>query len=101
MFGIDTRGACVQIAAYAVLPGGVKRLQINERVVVKDLRVVTRNKAQAANIRVKGIDVIDAIGSLEAIFPPPQVEKFELVRRGFSEFRQFNTDSANPIAFFL
>src|SRR5262249_38842933 len=73
-------------------------MDVDQRVVVKDLRVMRGDEAHPAHIGGQGIDFLDAASGLQASVPSTQVEKLELVRRGGFILGILDIDAPHPMS---
>jgi hypothetical protein len=81
--------------------GRKQGVDIDEQVVMEDLRVVKSNKLHSSHIRGQRVDFIHSVCGLETIFLQSQVDQFEFISISWLEFRVFNICAAHAIAYFL
>ena len=98
VLGIDARRRREQHAPHALLLRRVDRVEVDQRVVAKDRRVVRRDVTHAAHVGGERVDVIDALGRLETALAVTQIEKQELVGLGIRVFGRLHVDTPNPVA---
>ena len=60
-----------------------------------------RDKAHAAHIGSERVHLVDSVGSLEAVFAPPQVQYRKLVRRARLVLRMLEIRASYPVALLL
>ena len=60
--------------------------------------MVVGDEAHAAHVGRERVDLVDAAGGFEAVFPAAQVEEHEFVGLGRLVFRVLEIDAAHPVA---
>jgi len=81
--------------------GGIQRMDVDQRIVMQDLRVMARDKSHTTHICSQSVNLVNALCRPQTVFPASQIEKLELVGRRFAELRHFNVDAPDPIALAL
>src|SRR6266568_1514438 len=95
---IDASRGGIKVPLDPLLSRGFERVDVDERVVVKDPAVVGGDEAHAAHVRSEGVDLLDSLGCLEAVLPANEVEQEELIRPRGRVFGLLDVHTPDPVA---
>ena len=76
-------------------------MDVDQRIIMKNLRMVARDEAHAPHIGSQGIDLLHALRGLKAGLPAPQVKEGKFIRLGGRKLGVFEIHAAHPIALSL
>ena len=95
--GVDARGRGVEIALDPVDSRCVEGVQVDQGVVVQNLRVVGADEAHAAHVSSEGEHRVDATRRLQRGIPSPEIEQFEFVGVDGRVLGNLEVDTAHPM----
>jgi hypothetical protein len=73
-------------------------MQVNEGIVVEDLRMVGGNETHATHISSQGVYLIDTLRGLQAILPLPKIKQQKLIGIATPELGRFQIHTPDPVA---
>src|SRR5262245_24760356 len=73
-------------------------MQVNEGIVVQDLRMVGRNEPHAPHVSPQSVDLINTLGGLQTILPVPKIKQQKLIGSSRPELRGFQIYTPNPVS---
>src|SRR5262249_26312832 len=93
-----TGGGSIEITLGPVLLGRSEGVEVNERVVEQDARVIGGDKAHAAHVGRQGVNMFDPLCCLQAVFPAAQVQEGKIISLGDGKFRMLEVHTSHPAA---
>jgi len=73
-------------------------MEIDQRVVLLDLRVIPGDEAHSSRVRGQCIHLVDARRCSQAVLPIPQIKQLEFIGVAGRKLRTLEVDSPDPIA---
>src|SRR5690349_15695239 len=75
-------------------------MQVDQRVVVEDLRMVRGDEAHAAHVGRHGVDLVDIASRAKAVVPAAQIQQQKFISRGRLVLGSLDVHTAYPVATF-
>ena len=94
---VDARRRRIEIPRRTVRAGCLEHVGIDQHVVARDVRVVTRDVPDPSHVGGELVDMVDPAGGDQAIVPTSQIEELEFVRGAGLVLGLLDVHSPNPV----